>query len=133
MVRLWAGQRPIVAGLGVTVTAAAVWAGRRPFVAGLVMMAGGIEILLVPVVGTGVIVVHTGVGGYAGFLLGSFLAAMGAGLWFAAEQRFVITVAAVVAALAAFVLSNLGGLLVGSLLAIVGAALGFAWTPRPPK
>ncbi|WP_219464371.1 DUF6114 domain-containing protein [Nonomuraea rhizosphaerae] len=105
------------------------WTRRRPFWAGCLLIAAGTEILLLPVAGTGVII-HTGAGGYAGFLLGLFLAVMGLGMWFAAEQRFVIAVLAVLAALAAFVLSNLGGFLVGSLVAIVGASWGFAWTPR---
>ncbi|WP_157548414.1 DUF6114 domain-containing protein [Nonomuraea candida] len=112
--------------------AAAAWTGRRPFWAGGLLIASGAEIALIPVIGTGVII-HTGVGGYAGFLLGFFLAAMGAGLWFAPEQRFVLAVLSVMAALSAFVLSNLGGFLVGSLLAIGGASLGFAWMPREPR
>ncbi|MEW9549752.1 DUF6114 domain-containing protein [Nonomuraea sp. NPDC050783] len=112
--------------------AAAAWTGRRPFWAGCLLVASGAEIALVPVIGTGV-VVHTGTGGYAGFLLGFFLAALGAGLWFVPEQRFVLAVLAVTAALSAFVLSNLGGFLVGSLLAIGGASLGCAWMPRGPR
>ncbi|NJP96329.1 hypothetical protein HCN51_44040 [Nonomuraea sp. FMUSA5-5] len=112
--------------------AVAAWMRRRPFWAGCLLIASGAEIALTPVIGTGVII-HTGVGGYAAFLLGSFLGAMGAGLWFVPEQRFVLAVLAVMAALSAFVLSNLGGFLLGSLLAIGGASLGFAWMPREPR
>ncbi|KAB8193093.1 hypothetical protein FH608_022460 [Nonomuraea phyllanthi] len=126
MLLMFAGA--LARGLG----SVAAWTRRRPFWAGCLLVAAGIEILLVPVAGTWVIV-HTGVGGYAGFLLGLFLVAMGLGLWFASEQRFVIAVLAILAALAAFVLSNLGGLLVGSLVAIVGASMGSAWTPRRPS
>ncbi|RSN68900.1 DUF6114 domain-containing protein [Actinomadura sp. WAC 06369] len=108
--------------------AAAAWCARRPFAAGLLVAAAGAEILLVPVAGTGLIV-HTGVGGYAAFLLGLFLAALGAALWFAPEQRVPVALLTVLAALAAFVLTNLGGFLVGTLAAITGASLAFAWTP----
>ncbi|MEU6035915.1 DUF6114 domain-containing protein [Actinomadura sp. NPDC047616] len=107
------------------------WTARRPFVAGCLLIAAGMEIAIVPVAGTG-LVVHTGVGGHAAFLLGAFLAAMGVTLWCAPEQRLIIAVLAVTAALAAFVMANLGGFLLGSLLAITGASFGYAWTEPPP-
>lgn len=103
------------------------WRRARPFGASCLVAAAGVEILLVPVAGVG-LVVNSGVGGYAGFLVGVFLIAMGAGLCWGGP-RDVIAVLVVMAALVAFVLSNLGGLLLGSLMAIVGAAWGFAWTP----
>ncbi|QFG20201.1 DUF6114 domain-containing protein [Actinomadura sp. WMMB 499] len=105
------------------------WTARRPFTAGLLVAAAGAEILLVPVLGTG-LVVHPGLGGYAAFLLGLFLVAMGAALWFVPGQRIAFALLAVLAALAAFVLANLGGFLVGTLTAITGASLAFAWGPE---
>lgn len=119
----------LLAALGRRVGAFGEWARGRPFAAGCLLAASGAEIMLMPVVGAQ-LVVHTGVGGYAGFLLGLFLIAMGAAVCLAVDQRSVIAVLAVLAALAAFVLTNLGGMLIGSLTAIVGAALAFAWTPR---
>src|ERR687888_622765 len=103
------------------------WTARRPFTAGCLLIIAGMEIAIVPVIGTG-IVINTSLGGYAGFLLGAFIAAMGITLWFAVEQRLIIAVLAVTAALAAFVMANLGGFFIGSLLAILGAALGHAWS-----
>ncbi|GGV41278.1 hypothetical protein GCM10010182_77340 [Actinomadura cremea] len=111
--------------------AAASWTARRPFVAGLLVAAAGAEIMLVPVVGTG-LVVHTGLGGYAAFLLGLFLIAMGPAFWFAPDQRVAFALLTVLAALAAFVLANLGGFLIGTVAAITGASLAFAWTPTRP-
>ncbi|XVQ09775.1 DUF6114 domain-containing protein [Spirillospora sp. CA-255316] len=107
------------------------WTRERPFAAGCLLLAAGAEIMLVPVAPVGVIV-QSGPGGYAGFLTGCFIMAMGLGLWLAAGQRTMIAVLAVMAALTAFVLANLGGLLLGSLLTIVGASLGFAWRPPDP-
>ncbi|WP_344955972.1 DUF6114 domain-containing protein [Actinomadura miaoliensis] len=66
-------------------------------------------------------------------LRGTFLAAMGVAFWFGVEQRLIIAVLSVTAALAAFVLANLGGFLLGSLLASVGACLGCDWIERVPS
>ena len=107
------------------------WARRRPFAAGCLLLAAGLEIMLVPVAPVGVLV-QSGPGGYTSFLTGCFIMAMGVGLWLAGDQRAVPAVLAVMAALVAFVLANLGGLVLGSLLTIIGASWGFAWTPPPP-
>ncbi|MFC9970575.1 DUF6114 domain-containing protein [Spirillospora sp. NPDC127200] len=104
------------------------WRCRRPFGAGLLTMLAGIEILLTPVVGVG-LVVHPGFAGQAGLVLGALLVGLGALFWAVPAQRACTAVFTIAAALAALLTANLAGFGIGLLLALTGAAAGVAWTP----
>jgi hypothetical protein len=100
----------------------------RPFWAGLFTIAGGIEILLLPLSPVADMVL-LGVAGMSGALIGVLLVVTGLFVWFSPPNRTLSGVLTLVFSLASFVVSNLGGLIVGMVLGLVGGALTLAWTP----
>src|SRR5215469_5731305 len=110
------------------------WRRSRPFWAGIWLIIAGAELLLIPlpVQHMGVIL-HIGIGGISGILIGAILIALGLLLWFHPAQRLFYSIVAVLLAVAALVASNLGGFLLGTVLGIIGASLGFAWMPGRPE
>ncbi|MFG1997529.1 DUF6114 domain-containing protein [Spirillospora sp. NPDC048911] len=104
------------------------WRHRRPFGAGLCTIMAGVEILLVPVIGVGLIF-HSGFAGQLSLLLGLALIGLGTLFWIAPTHRALTSVFTIIVALAAFLTANLGGFLIGHLLALTGAAAGVAWVP----
>ncbi|MFD0902169.1 DUF6114 domain-containing protein [Actinomadura sediminis] len=106
------------------------WRRTRPFWGGLLAVAGGVEIVLVPLAPMPV-TVHQGMAGVASWLIGALLVTAGALLWFQPAQRSFFGVLAVLLALASFLTSNFGGFFAGLLLGVLGGALGFAWSPAP--
>ncbi len=106
------------------------WRRSRPFWGGACAVAGGLTILFLPA-GRFTVLTLPGTAGFAGFLLGGLIAALGVLCWTQPEHRGVASVTIVVLALASFVYSNLGGFGIGMLTSLVGGALAFAWTPAP--
>ncbi|MCA2229721.1 DUF6114 domain-containing protein [Nonomuraea aurantiaca] len=106
------------------------WRHGRPFSAGLLTIVAGVEILLAPVIGVGLII-QTGFAGQLGFLLGIVLIGLGLLFWTVPTHRAFTALFTIAVALAAFLTTNLGGFLVGHLLALTGAATGIAWMPAP--
>jgi hypothetical protein len=108
------------------------WRRSRPLWAGLFSLAGGLTILLLPADQYTVLTLP-GTAGFAGFLLGGLIAALGVLLCFQPDHHNMISIAIVLAALASFIYTNLGGFLVGMLLALTGGSLAFAWAPHPRR
>lgn len=106
------------------------WRRSRPFWGGAFAVVGGLTILFLPA-GRFTVLTLPGTAGFAGFLLGGLIAALGPLCWTQPEHRGVAGVTIVVLALASFVYSNLGGFGIGMLTSLVGGALAVAWTPRP--
>ncbi|WP_154663714.1 DUF6114 domain-containing protein [Saccharomonospora iraqiensis] len=106
------------------------WRRSRPFWGGAFALAGGLTILFLPA-GRFTVLTLPGTAGFAGFLLGGLIAALGLLCWAQPEHRGVAGVTIVMLALASFVYSNLGGFGIGMLTSLVGGALAVAWTPRP--
>jgi hypothetical protein len=78
------------------------------------------------------LIMHIGIGGVLGILIGTVLMVTGLLLWFNPAQRIFCSIVAVLVAVAALIASNLGGFLIGTLLGVVGGSMGFAWTPLQP-
>src|SRR5215469_8765750 len=110
------------------------WRRSRPFWAGLWLIISGAELLLIPLpIRDMGIILHIGIGGISGILIGAILIALGLLLWYQPAQRLFYSIVAVLLAIAALVASNLGGFLLGTVLGIIGASLGFAWMPGRPE
>ncbi|WP_187776174.1 DUF6114 domain-containing protein [Antrihabitans cavernicola] len=103
----------------------------RPFWGGLFVIFGGLVIGWLPL-GPITTIIHTGVGGWAGFACAALLIAMGLFILLAPSQRVLASIVAVVVALASFPLSNLGGFVVGMMAGVIGGSLAFGWTPDKP-
>jgi Family of unknown function (DUF6114) len=109
------------------------WRRSRPFWAGILLMIAGAELLLIPLPMHSMgLILHIGVGGVSGILIGAVLIVAGLLLWFNPAQRMFYSIVAVLLAIAALVASNLGGFLLGTALGVIGGSLGFAWTPLAP-
>jgi hypothetical protein len=109
------------------------WRRSRPFWAGILLIIAGAELLLIPLPMHSMgLILHIGVGGVSGILIGAVLIVAGLLLWFSPAQRMFYSIVAVLLAIAALVASNLGGFLIGTALGVIGGSLGFAWTPLPP-
>ena len=124
------------AGAGRRSTAWRQWRRSRPFWGGLLLILAGAELLFIPLEnvfmrGAIGIVMHMGVGGISGFLIGAVLLACGLLLWFDAEHKTFYGVVGVLGGVASFPATNFGGFFVGLLLAIIGGSLAFAWTRLP--
>src|SRR5215831_1803022 len=110
------------------------WRRSRPFWAGIWLIIAGAELLLIPLpIHSMGVILHIGIGGISGILIGAILIALGLLLWFHPVQRMFYSIVAVLLAIAALVASNLGGFLLGTILGIIGASLGFAWMPGRPE
>ena len=110
------------------------WRRSRPFWGGLLLIAAGVELVLLPLSGVLVhgglkLVIYIGIGGVFGVLIGALLIAAGTALLVHSVHRSFYGIAGIVLGIASFPASNLGGFFLGMLLAIVGGALGYAWAP----
>jgi hypothetical protein len=110
------------------------WRRSRPFWGGLLLIAAGVELVLLPLSGVLVhgglkLVIYIGIGGVFGVLIGALLMAAGTALLVNPEHRSFYGIAGVILGIASFPASNLGGFFLGMLLAIMGGALGYAWSP----
>ncbi|MGH3662215.1 MAG: DUF6114 domain-containing protein [Micromonosporaceae bacterium] len=108
------------------------WRQTRPFWAGLFAMAGGVEILLLPL-GPLPVVFRMGIGALGGILIGISMVLAGVFLWRQPDRQMRQFLALFVGlfSVASFVISNFGGFLVGMMLGIVGACLAYGWHPLP--
>ncbi|GAA3845145.1 hypothetical protein GCM10022403_091340 [Streptomyces coacervatus] len=109
------------------------WRRSRPFWAGVWTLLSGVEILSIPFAPLPVMM-HEGVAGVSGTLMGIFLAVLALSMWLAPGHRVFAGIATLVLAVASLVLSNFGGFLIGFLLGITGGAMAVSWVPyeRPP-
>jgi Family of unknown function (DUF6114) len=110
------------------------WRRSRPFWAGIWLIIAGAELLLIPLpVRNMGIILHIGIGGISGILIGAVMILAGLLLWFQPAQHIFYSIVAVLLAIGALVASNLGGFLLGTVLGIIGGSLGFAWMPGRPE
>lgn len=107
------------------------WRRGRPFWAGVFAFFGGLEILLLPLAPL-TVVVHEGIAGVSGVLMGILMMVMALSMWFSPQYRQFAGIATVLFSVASLVLSNLGGFVLGMVLGMVGGALSCAWTPNAP-
>jgi Family of unknown function (DUF6114) len=111
------------------------WRRSRPFWAGVLLLVAGAELLLIPLPLNSLgLIIHVGIGGISGILIGAVLIVCALLLWFNPVQRTFYSIVAVLLSITALIASNLGGFFFGTLLGVIGGSLGFAWTPgMPPR
>ncbi len=107
------------------------WRRSRPFWAGVWTLLAGLEILSIPLAPLS-LMIHEGIAGVSGVLMGVFLVVLALALWLAPRYRVFAGIATLVFAVASLVLSNFGGFLIGFLLAALGGAMAVSWTPDGP-
>ena len=100
----------------------------RPFWAGVLILAAGIELAILPLGPTDALI-RAGVSAAAGLACALLLLLMGIVIIALPSQRIVAGLIAVAAALASFVLSNLGGFVVGMMLGVLGGSMAVGWVP----
>lgn len=109
------------------------WRRSRPFWGGLLLAVAGIEILVAPAAQSLVLpidlIIHAGIAGVSGTLIGLLLIGLGVLSWLQPAQNAFFGIVGLLLALVTFVTSNFGGFVIGMLLGIVGGALVFAWGP----
>lgn len=105
------------------------WRRTRPFWGGVFLIAGGAEIMLIPMSPLSILIT-LGVGGLAALAIGSVLVVAGVCLWLLPAQRHFVSLVALIASVVSFAATNLGGFLVGMALGVVGSSMGFGWRPR---
>ncbi|NGN67448.1 hypothetical protein G5C51_26525 [Streptomyces sp. A7024] len=107
------------------------WRRRRPFWGGLLLIAAGLELLIVPLSPFEVLV-SLGLGGLAALGIGLALILAGGFLWVAPHTAPYVSLNALLLSVLSFAATNLGGFVVGSLLGIAGSALAFGWKAVGP-
>jgi hypothetical protein len=91
----------------------------------------GLEIMSIPLAPLP-LMMHEGIAGVSGGLMGVFLTVLALTLWFAPGHRVFAGIATLVFAVASLILSNFGGFAAGFLLGILGGAMAVAWVPQAP-
>ncbi|MGW3241935.1 DUF6114 domain-containing protein [Streptomyces sp. NPDC001070] len=104
------------------------WRRSRPFWAGVWTLLAGVEILSIPLAPLS-LMIHEGIAGVSGLLMGVFLVVLGLTLWLAPHYRAFAGIATLVFSVASLVLSNFGGFLIGFLLGVIGGAMAVSWVP----
>ncbi|MDX2703931.1 DUF6114 domain-containing protein, partial [Streptomyces sp. PA03-6a] len=104
------------------------WRRSRPFWAGVWTLLAGVEILSIPLAPLA-LMIHEGIAGVSGLLMGVFLVVLGLTLWLAPHYRAFAGIATLIFSVASLVLSNFGGFLIGFLLGVVGGAMAVSWVP----
>lgn len=114
------------------------WRRSRPFWGGLLLILAGLELLLIPLEdvlmrGAIGIVMHMGIGGVSGVLIGGVLATCGLLLWFDPAHRTFYAVIGVLGGVLSFPATNFGGFFLGLLLGIIGGSMAFGWRELSPE
>ncbi|MDX2811995.1 DUF6114 domain-containing protein [Streptomyces sp. PA03-5A] len=104
------------------------WRRSRPFWAGVWTLLAGVEILSIPLAPLA-LMIHEGIAGVSGLLMGVFLVILGLTLWLAPHYRAFAGIATLIFSVASLVLSNFGGFLIGFLLGVIGGAMAVSWVP----
>ncbi|MFD8072327.1 DUF6114 domain-containing protein [Streptomyces sp. NPDC059718] len=104
------------------------WRRSRPFWAGVWTLLAGVEILSIPLAPLA-LMIHEGIAGVSGLLMGVFLVVLGLTLWLAPHYRAFAGIATLIFSVASLVLSNFGGFLIGFLLGVIGGAMAVSWVP----
>lgn len=104
----------------------------RPFWGGFWLAAGGLWVIRLNDYAIGMALA----GGFnrsAGYILGGAMVLFGLVAWFSPLYARMLGLFGVLAAMAAFVGSNLGGFLVGSVAGVIGGAMVWGWGELQPR
>ncbi|QRX96218.1 DUF6114 domain-containing protein [Streptomyces noursei] len=106
------------------------WRRRRPFWAGLWAVAGGLELIALPLAPLP-LMLKVGIGAMSAVGVGLVLIAGGLFFVFAPAQRMFVSVVTAIASLVSLATTNLGGFGVGCGLGLLGSSMAFGWLPHP--
>ncbi|WP_406859104.1 DUF6114 domain-containing protein [Streptomyces sp. HUAS MG47] len=104
----------------------------RPFWGGVWLVAGGWSVLKFSF-SSMQLIVDTGFGGIAGYLVGGGMILSGLIPIVLPAQRYTFGLIGVVLAVVSLVVSNLGGFLVGMLLGVLGGSMLVGWGAKRPR
>ncbi|ALO06936.1 hypothetical protein AQF52_1340 [Streptomyces venezuelae] len=104
----------------------------RPFWGGLWLIAGGWTVLKFSLSSLQLIV-STGFGGVAGYLVGGGMILCGLIPMALPAQRYTFGLIGTVLAVVSLVVSNLGGFLVGMALGVLGGSMTVGWGAKRPR
>ncbi|MEU9311995.1 DUF6114 domain-containing protein [Streptomyces sp. NPDC048256] len=104
------------------------WRRRRPFWAAVWVIAGGIEMVAIPLAPLP-LMIRVGVGAMSAVGISVVLVAGGILFLFKPDQRMFVSVVTAVASLTSMATTNLGGLGIGMLAGLIGSSMAFGWLP----
>ncbi|GAA2645819.1 DUF6114 domain-containing protein [Streptomyces lunalinharesii] len=107
------------------------WRRSRPFWAGLWAVAGGLELIALPLAPLP-LMLKVGIGAMSAIGVGLVLIAGGLFFVFAPAQRMFVSVVTAIASLVSLATTNLGGFGIGCGLGLVGSSMAFGWLPDGP-
>ncbi|KQX65282.1 DUF6114 domain-containing protein [Streptomyces sp. Root1310] len=104
------------------------WRRRRPFWAAVWVIAGGIEMVAIPLAPLP-LMIRVGVGAMSAAGIAVVLVAGGIFFLFKPDQRMFVSVVTAVASLTSMATTNLGGFGIGMLAGLIGSSMAFGWMP----
>lgn len=108
------------------------WRRTRPFWAAMWVIAGGVEMVAIPLAPLP-LMIKVGVGAMSAIGISVVLVAGGVFFLVKPEQRMFVSVVTAVASLTSMATTNLGGFGMGMMAGLVGSSLAFGWLPKPAR
>ncbi|MFF8534310.1 DUF6114 domain-containing protein [Streptomyces sp. NPDC015532] len=102
----------------------------RPFWAALWVIAGGVEMVAIPLAPLP-LMIKIGVGAMSAVGISLVLIAGGIFFLFKPDQRMFVSVVTAIASLTSMATTNLGGFGVGMMAGLIGSSMAFGWMPDP--
>ncbi|NUP14606.1 MAG: hypothetical protein HOZ81_00555 [Streptomyces sp.] len=106
------------------------WRRRRPFWAAVWVIAGGVEMVAIPLAPLP-LMIRVGVGAMSAVGISVVLVAGGLFFLFKPDQRMFVSIVTAVASLTSLATTNLGGFGIGMTAGLIGSSMAFGWMPRP--
>ncbi|MFD7130972.1 DUF6114 domain-containing protein [Streptomyces sp. NPDC059894] len=108
------------------------WRRRRPFWAAVWVIAGGVEMVAIPMAPLP-LMIKIGVGAMSAVGISLVLIAGGLFFLFKPDQRMFVSVVTAIASLTSMATTNLGGFGIGMLAGLIGSSMAFGWMPDPER
>ncbi|MFS8198353.1 DUF6114 domain-containing protein [Streptomyces sp. CWNU-52B] len=105
------------------------WRRRRPFWAAVWVIAGGVEMVAIPLAPLP-LMIKVGVGAMSAVGISLVLIAGGVFFLFKPDQRMFVSVVTTIASLTSLATTNLGGFGMGMLAGLIGSSMAFGWLPH---
>ncbi|GGX76791.1 DUF6114 domain-containing protein [Streptomyces fructofermentans] len=106
------------------------WRRTRPFWAAAWVIAGGVEMVALPLAPLP-LMIKVGVGAMSAVGISLVLIAGGLFFLFRPEQRMFVSVVTAIASLTSMATTNLGGFGIGMAAGLIGSSMAFGWLPDP--